>query len=196
MDFGTAIGTENTRSSVPELIKGEVTLATPKLPDPSRSLSASPRTLIRKYFTETTPPILPAGHATVMFNEHQVHSVLRVVSDDTVITSLHLMKNMLEEAMRIGARFRDGTPGPRCTQVHCFRNKSASSVADGSQSGDETGAYSSRVFSSDDDFSIFDSQQKRPYSPTISHVGNCYAQQQDTSHLTNAVPSPRFSAAD
>ena len=145
MDFGTAISTENTRSSAPELIAGVVTLTTPKLPDPSRPHSASAQTLIRKYFTKTTPPILPVGHATVAFNEHQVHSVLLAVSDETAITSSRLMKNMPEEAMRIRARLRHGTPGLNRQRVLCFRSKSASSVADASQSGDETEGYSSGV---------------------------------------------------
>ena len=57
---------------------------------------------------------------------------------------------MLEEDMRIGARFRDGTPGPSRQRVHCFRGRSSSSAGDGNQSEDGTGGYTSGALSSDD----------------------------------------------
>ena len=79
-------------------------LAASKFLSPTRPLSASARTLINQHFTETNPSILPVGHLTVAFNQGQVHSILRAVSSETLVSSVHLMKNMLEEAMQIGAR--------------------------------------------------------------------------------------------
>ena len=124
MDFGTTIGTEATHSSEPEFTGGLPPITTPNTPSPSRPLSASSRTLIRKHFTESCPILLPMGNATLAFNEHQVHSVLLAVSDESVRTSFHLMKNLLEETMRIGARFRDGPPGPSRQRAYCLRRRS------------------------------------------------------------------------
>ena len=76
----------------------------PKLLRPTRPLSASARTLINQHFSETNPSILSKGHATVAFNQGQVHSILRAVSTETIMSSLHQMKNILEEAIRVGVR--------------------------------------------------------------------------------------------
>ena len=67
-------------------------VSSPKLFSPTRPLSASARTLINQHFSETNPSILPVGHATVAFNQGQVHSILRAVSTKTITSSLHQMK--------------------------------------------------------------------------------------------------------
>ena len=90
MDFRPKLGIETTHSFAPQFTGGMSPVTTPRPPSPSRPLSASARAFIRKYFTESSPTIHPTGHATVAFNEHQVHFVLRAVSDESVITSLHL----------------------------------------------------------------------------------------------------------
>ena len=187
---------EGDRTSVPELSGGFPNLTLPRPPSPSRPLSASARTLIRKYVTEKTPPSLPAGHATVVFNEQQVHSVPGAVSDETVITFLHLIKSILEEAMRIGARFREGTLGPSRQRVHCFRGRSPSSVGDGSQSEDGTGGYTSGALSSDDDFASFDLQEPRPSPSTETCKQDRREQDAPTSLASNIMPRPGYIAAD
>ena len=68
-------------------------VTSPKLLSPSRPLSASARTLINQHFTETNTSILPVGHATVAFNQGQVHSILRAVSTETLTSCFHQMKN-------------------------------------------------------------------------------------------------------
>ena len=77
-------------------------IADSKFLSSSRPLSASARTLINQHFAETNPSILPVGHSTVAFNQGQVHSILRAVSSETLISSVHLMKIMLKEAMKVG----------------------------------------------------------------------------------------------
>ena len=63
-----------------------------------RQLSVKGRSVIRKYFTAATPVQLPAGHTTIAFNEDQVHAILRTVSDESVISSYHMMKSLLLHA--------------------------------------------------------------------------------------------------
>ena len=83
---------------------GLLDVSSPKLFRPTRPLSASARTLINQHFSETNQSVLPVGHATVAFNQGQVHSILRAVSTETITYSLHQMKNILEEANRVGIR--------------------------------------------------------------------------------------------
>ena len=52
-----------------------------------RQLTVRGRSVIRKYFTETAPVQLPAGHTTVAFNEDQVHTILRTIADESLILS-------------------------------------------------------------------------------------------------------------
>ena len=191
--FGITVGEESQQSPVPELTGGVPVLTTPS---PSGPISASARTLIRKYVTENTPSILPSGHVTVAFNEEQVQTILPAVSDETVITSLNLMKNILGEVMRIGARFRDGRPGPSRQRLHCFRGRSASTAGDGSQSEDGAGGYTSSAFSADDDFASFDLQEHRPSTSAVTYMRDDKEPREPVSPLTNSVPSPGFVAAD
>ena len=120
---------------------------------PSRPLSASARILINQHFAETNPSILPVGHSTVAFNQGQVHSILRAVSSETLISSVHLMKNMLEEAMKVGARTQSSSQGTSRPKIKCFRKQSEGSDASGLDSDLGTEGYTSGALSSDDDFS-------------------------------------------
>ena len=98
-----------------------------KFLSPSWPLSASARTLINQHFAETNPSILPVGHSTVAFNQGQVHSILRSVSSETLISSVHLMKNMLEEAMKVGARTQSCSQGTSRPKIKGFRKQSKGS---------------------------------------------------------------------
>ena len=98
----------------------------PKLFSPTRPLSASARTLINQHFSETNPSILPVGHATVAFNQGQVHSILRAVSTGTITSSLHQMKNILEEAIRVENRSQGTQQGLGKQRIKCFRKQSDS----------------------------------------------------------------------
>ena len=63
-----------------------------------RRLSASGHTLLRKYFTEKDPIVLPRGHPTIALTEGQMHTVLKTISDETILSSFHLMKSLLLQA--------------------------------------------------------------------------------------------------
>ena len=64
----------------------------------SRQLSASGRTLLRKYFVEKDPIEIPRGHPTIALTEGQMHTVLKTISDETILSSFHLMKSLLLQA--------------------------------------------------------------------------------------------------
>ena len=108
----------------------------PKLFSPTRPLSASARTLINQHSSETSPSILPVGHATVAFNQGQVHSILRAVSTETITSSLHQMKNILEEAIRVGVRSQGTPQGSGKQRIKCFRTRSNSPGPYGQDSGE------------------------------------------------------------
>ena len=99
----SATGSETRKETDQLSSAGLPGVSSPKLFSPTRPLSASARTLINQHFSETNPSILPVGHATVAFNQGQVHSILRAVSTETITSSLHQMKNILEEAIRLGS---------------------------------------------------------------------------------------------
>ena len=109
-------------------------VSSPKLFSSTRPLSASARTLNNQHFSETNPSILPVGHATVAFNQGQVHSILRAVSTETITSSLHQMKNILEEAIRVGDRSQGTSQGPGKQRIKCFRKQADSPGPDGQDS--------------------------------------------------------------
>ena len=90
----SATGSEARKETEQLSSAGLPDVSPPKLFSPTRPLSASARTLINQHFSETNPSILPVGHATVAFNQGQVHSILRAVSTETITSSLHQMKNI------------------------------------------------------------------------------------------------------
>ena len=90
----SATGSEARKETEQLSSAGLPDVSSPKLFSPTRPLSASARTLINQHFCETNPSILPVGHATVAFNQGQVHSILRAVSTETITSSLHQMKNI------------------------------------------------------------------------------------------------------
>ena len=65
------------------------------------------------------------------------------------------MKNMLEEAIRVGARSRSGSLGQDRQRVKWFRKQSEGSEGDEQESGNEAERYTSSALSSDDDYDIF-----------------------------------------
>ena len=172
-------------------------VSSPKLFSPTRPLSASARTLINQHFNETNPSILPVGHATVAFNQGQVHSILRAVSTETITSSLHQMKNMLEAAIRAGTRFQGTPQGSGKQRIKIFRKQSVSPGSGGEDSDVGTEGYTSGALSSEDEF-VINSQRTGndlhiapPPSPpdqsSTSAPGPSSAQQ---------VPSPGFCSTD
>ena len=113
-------------------------------------LSANSRALIKEFFEEATPVILPAGHSTLALNEGQVCQVLKVVADEAVKSSLKAMENLIQQASRLSL----GTPGNTPCEIPKAKRPLDQSSSLGSQSGFLTGNESdtSGVLRSGDDF--------------------------------------------
>ena len=114
-----------------------------------RQLTPSGREAIRKCFTTNVSVELPAGHATVAFNESQVHTILRTFADESVLSSFHMMKSLLikvTEGIPLDKRHsrnvhrRASTPGP---------GYESSSGGEGSAA--ESDGYTSGALNSDED---------------------------------------------
>ena len=72
------------------------------------------------------------------------------------------MKNMLQEAMRVGARAQGSSQGSSRQKIKCFRKKSDGSEGGGQDSDPGT----KRVHSSDDEFVV--NSQKRTRETVIT----------------------------
>ena len=116
----------------------------------SRQLSASGRVLLRKYFVEKDPIELPRGHPTIALTEGQMHTVLKTISDETILSSFHLMKSLLLQA----------TSGKVLTKERCRHVGQSKGSPKGhlSSSGDEStdadsskGGYTSGALNTDDE---------------------------------------------
>ena len=64
-----------------------------------RQLSAKGRTLMRQCFSETTPIVLPMDHLVVAFTGSQVQNMLGALADESVLSSIHAMRALMNEAM-------------------------------------------------------------------------------------------------
>ena len=154
LDALSSAGTETHENAKPSTSTELPSTSSPKLFSPTRPLSASARTLINQHFNETNPCILPVGHATVAFNQGQVHSILRAVSTETITSSLHQMKNMLEEAIRVGIRSQGTPQGSGKQRIKIFRKQSGSLGSGAEDSDVGTEGYTSGALSSEDEFVI------------------------------------------
>ena len=96
----------------------------------SRRLSASGRVLLRKFFIEIDPIELPRGHPTIALTEGQIRTVLKTISDETILSSFHLLKSLLLQA----------TSGKVLTKERCRHVSQTSRSPKGhfSSSGDES----------------------------------------------------------
>ena len=193
IERSSTTGSEANKETEHPIPPGLPDISTTKPLSPTRPLSASARTLINQYFSETNPSILPVGHATVAFNQGQVHSILRAVSNETLTSSLHQMKNILEEAIRVGVRSQSGQQRSGRQRVKCFRKQSDSPGKDGQDSVTGTEGSTSGALSSEDDFVINSQRAAReidlapppmPFSQSTSSTA-----EPSTSHQ---VPSPAF----
>ena len=137
------------------------------------------------------------GHATVAFNQGQVHSILRAVSTETITSSLHQMKNILEEAIRVGIRSQCTTQGPGKQRIKCFRKQADSHGPDGQDSDVGTEGYTSGALSSEDKFVINSQRTGEELSiispPSPSGQGSSSTPGPTSMHQ---VPSPGFCSAD
>ena len=193
----SATGSETRKGTDQLSSAGLPGVSSPKFFSPTRPLSASARTLINQHFSETNPSILPVGHATVAFNHGKVHSILRAVSTETITSSLHQMKNILEEAIRVGVRSQGASQGPGKQRIKCFRKQTDSPGPDGQDSDIGTEGYTSGALSSEDEFVINSQRTDKEFNvirpPSPPGQASPLAPGLTPMHQ---VPSPGFCSTD
>ena len=74
---------------------GELPGTSQERPQVPRLLSASGRSLLRKQFVSKDPIIIPWNQPVISLTEGQMHTVLKTISDETILSSFHLMKSLL-----------------------------------------------------------------------------------------------------
>ena len=136
------------------------------------------------------------GHATVVFNQGQVHSILRDVSTETN-TSIHQMKNILEEAIRVGIRSQGTAQGSGKQWIKCFRKQADSPGPDGQDSDVGTEGYTSGALSSEDEFVINSQRTGKELNiiPPPSPPGQGSSSTPGPTS-THQFPSPGFCSTD
>ena len=87
-----------------------------------RELVASARLAVRKYFADNDRFNLPVGHPAVVFSEPQVYHMLRAISDDSVMSSFGLTKNLVLETTGL----RPKSPSRHEQRTASFRKKRVS----------------------------------------------------------------------
>ena len=99
-----------------------------RLPKDTPTLTAPGRALLKKYISEAPPVRLPVGHRTLALSKPQVHTLLKVVSDEAVASSL-----LVSETLKAGGRLYSRGLVPRGS--HPTRSISESSGEDLSRGG-------------------------------------------------------------
>ena len=115
-----------------------------KLEGTDRQLSAKGKLIIKKYFRETRPIELPRDHPVIALTADEMHAVLRTVSDESVLSSYHMMKSLLLHATRGAPRDRKRPTPKRCaTPARPFTDSSGdeSSYEGHTSDGDTSGAF-------------------------------------------------------
>ena len=120
-----------------------------KLTSSERQLTVKGRSIIRKYLTEASPVVLPAGHSTVAFNEGQIHAILRTIADESVIRSYHKMKSLLLHATQGAPQHKRKSLPRRCASI--ARQYLDSSGDESIQGGCTTNGCTSSSINSDED---------------------------------------------
>ena len=122
---------------------------------------------------------------------------MRAVSTETITSSLHQMKNILEEAIRVGVRSQGTSQGLGKQRIKCFRKQADSPGPDGQDSDIGTEGYTSGALSSEDEFVINSQRTGKELNiiPPPSPPG------QDSSLAPgptpmHQVPSPVFCSTD
>ena len=113
-------------------------------------MSVSGRTLLRRYFCEKDPIKLPRGHHKIILTEDQMHTVLKTISDETILSSFHLMKSLLLQATSGKVLTKE-----RCRHVsrssHPVTGHSSSSGDESTDVGSNSGGYTSGAFNTDNE---------------------------------------------
>ena len=121
-----------------------------RLPKDTSALTVPGRALLKKYFSEAPPVRLPIAHRTLALSESQVHTLMKVVSDEADASSLRTVQALVSETLKAGGRLYSGGLVPSGTRP--TRSISESSGEDLSRGGHTTDDYSSGALSSYDEF--------------------------------------------
>ena len=120
-----------------------------KVASADEQLTVKGRSVIRKYFTETTPVQLAPGHTTVVSNEDQIHTILRTVAEESVISSYHMMKSLQLHTTSGDPQDKNRSLPRRCATP--ARQVYESSGDESSLGGHTTDGYTSGAINSDED---------------------------------------------
>ena len=162
-------------------------VARARLSKDTSSLTVPGRALLKNYFAEAPTVRLPIGHRTLALSEPQVHTLLKVVSDEAVASSLRTVQALVSDTLRAGGRLYSGAVVPRGTRQ--ARSLSESSGDDPSRGRHTTDGYTSEALSSDDEFFA---RQVRPLSESINSQPPIPAQ----TRPEGMAPSQGFTASD
>ena len=161
--------------------------------------SASGRTLLRKYFVEKDPIALPRNQSVIALTEEQIHTVMKTISNETILSSFHLMKFLLLQV----------TSGKILSKENCRHVGASTPVGRRcpSSSGDETTdldspneGYTSGTFNTDDEPGSLsfclerDESQGTPTSPTTGQPST--AEHLSAGRNTPMSPGSGYSLGD
>ena len=177
------------------------------LPGPSdqqskapRQFSASGRTLLRKHFVEKDPIVIPRNQPVIALTESQIHTVMKTISDETILSSFHLMKSLLLQA----------TSGKVLTKEKCRHvgGHTPGGRRSPSSSGDETTdvdspneGYTSGAFNTDDELGslsfCLEKETERCESPTATSAQPCTITENSAARRdTSMSPGSNYSIGD
>ena len=140
-----------------------------------RQLSASGRTLLWKHFASKYPIVLPRNQPVIALTEGQIHTVLKTMSDETILSSFHLMKSLLLQAISGKVSSKE-----RCRHMSSFtasgRQEPSSSEYETTDIDSPNEGYTSGAINTDDDpgslsFCI-DDKEAGPGVATVPEVLN------------------------
>ena len=160
-----------------------------------RQLSISGRAALRKCFTENRPIKLPISHPVVAFSEGQIHTVLRTISEESLLSSFHLKKSLLLQAAdgkvitkeRCRHVRQSGTPHP---------DSGSSSSGECNETDQSSGRYTSGAFNSDEDPGSLDVQIEFKQTPQVVTPRKKTNPQDDPGPMMLASPGSGYSIED
>ena len=160
-----------------------------------RQLSITGRAALRKCFTENNLISFPVSQPVIALSEEQMHTVLRTISDESLLSSYHLMKSLLLQAAdgkvstkeRCRHVRRAGTPGP---------GQQSSSEGESSEGECTSGSYTSGAINSDDDPGSLDFLVEHDCPPLSPSFRSRPQQVRTATSMMPTSPGSGYSAED
>ena len=113
-------------------------------------MSVSGRSLLRKHFISKDPIIIPRNQPVIALTEGQIHTVLKTISDETILSTFRLQKSLLLLATSGKILSKE-----RCRHVDgaAFPHRQGQSSSEGEVSDFESPneGYTSGAINTDDD---------------------------------------------